>query len=94
MALELTTKSGRVYRLDLEGGFWARSPHFHPQRIWALKAGKELRVPDERNKDQWRDDVPHIGEHLYIASSGEWYVSTAIVKIEEKDGWVEEAEDG
>ena len=94
MTVELTTESGRVYRLDLGGGFWSRPPYFDPNRIWDMKAGQKLEVPTMENKENWRDGLPNIGEHLYIRGYDEWYVSTKIVAIEEKPGWVEEAEDG
>lgn len=89
MTVELTTESGRVYRLDLEGGFWSRSPYFDPNRIWDMKAGQKLEVPTMENKENWRDGLPNIGEHLYIRGYDEWYVSTKIITIEEKPGWAE-----
>lgn len=84
MSIELTTESGRVYLIDVEGGYWSRSPYHHVNRLWDLKAGKKLEVPTMENKENWRDDIPNIGEHLYIKSLDEWYVSTKIVTIEER----------
>lgn len=84
MALELTTETGRVYLIDLERGFWSRSPFDYTNRIWAIKAGKVKAWPTQENAEHWRDGVPELGEHLYIKGYDLWYVSTPIVRIEEK----------
>lgn len=82
--LEITTARGRVYRIDQEGSFWFRSPHFDAHRIWSLKAGTEKVWPYEK-PEVWEDRMPVVGEHLYIASRDEWYVSNKIVSIEPYD---------
>jgi hypothetical protein len=79
--LEVTTESGRVYRIDLDESFWFRSPHFVPHRIWGLKAGTEKVWPHEK-PEVWEDRMPVVGEHLYVASRDEWWVSNRIVSIE------------
>ena len=79
--MRLTTESGRVYDVDVETGFWSRSPNFYTQKLWALKAGTEKVWPHEK-PEVWEDRLPTVGEHLYVASRKEWYVSNKIVLIE------------
>lgn len=80
--LKFTTETGRVYYIDLEGGFWFRSPYFSTQRLWDIRAGSEKVWPWDK-PEVWEDRVPEVGEHLYIASREVWFVSTLIVSIEE-----------
>lgn len=79
---EFTTESGRVYRVDVEDQFWHRSPSFYPHRTWALMAGKAKTLPWQ-DKDNWREGLPEVGEHLYVGDRDEWYVSNRIVSIRE-----------
>ncbi len=80
---KVTTASGRIYDIDLTDGFWSRSPGFYPERIWMLRAGKEKVHP---SKGEWEDRMPVVGEHMHVAARDVWYVSTAIVSIEDWDG--------
>jgi hypothetical protein len=80
---KVTTSNGRIYDIDLDGQFWARSPRFYPHRIWSLQAGKEKVVPWQ---GEWEDRMPEIGEHMHVGDRDEWYVSNPVVSIEEWEG--------
>ena len=43
-----------------------------------------MQWPKGEDDPAWEDRMPKIGEHMYIAGRDEWYVSSKITSIEEK----------
>lgn len=78
----VTTENGRQYDIDLDTGFWARSPHWAPHRTWMLQAGDQKVEP--WNGGTWEERMPEVGEHLYIGDRDQWFVSNKVISIEEK----------
>ncbi len=83
--IDVTTRSGRHYRIDLDARLWRRisrtgGPEF-TESLWRLKVGSVLNWP-HLVPEAWRDaKVPEVGKYMYISGKDVWYVSTEVVSI-------------
>lgn len=84
--IKVKTRSGSVYKIDLENGLWMKYYHEEPYYSAPLSI-KEIMVGEKLISPYVDPDVWTVGElaeglHLFISSHDEWWVSTKIVSIE------------
>lgn len=100
MIYDVITRTGAIYRIDLEGGFWSKHRYFpedgdpqfshaeiHMEKIWQMKVGSTLSFP-WNDPENWYDaEMPEVGKHLYLGARDIWYTSTEVQHIIEVGGW-------
>lgn len=95
MIIDVTTKSGAIYRIDFDRGFWHKRREYdegifyevHMEKIWFLKVGTNLTTPWQDEYSWASAERPEVGKHMYISSRDVWYVSTLVADISEVPNW-------
>ena len=86
---KITTSTGSVYRVDTDRGLWKKNDGPWA-RLWGLSSvspdlfGKGLTL-NEILAQSKTDAIPEPREHLYVASSEVWWLSTPVASVEEID---------
>ncbi len=94
--IELVTSTGAKYHIDLENQFWrktSRDGHVgYWDRLWGYKRSPEFPKGFPWEADTgWESELPEVGQHLYITSRDQWWISTPIVEVNEIEGGIDES---
>lgn len=83
--MKITTETGSVYNID-EHGICVKTDK-NGNRIDAFKPFIMIPVPDGTKTLKDVLELPHgdpvIGQRIYISGLDNWWLSTAVVKVEE-----------
>lgn len=82
MKKKVTTKSGSIYLIDEERGFWKKNNDFG-ERIWWAYGIYGEDVAKWFNKEELDKQPIKPGVHLCIGGRDVWWISTPIVSVEE-----------
>lgn len=81
----VTTLSGSVYEIDVDGSFFRKlGPYAQDgwQRLWTFQSAPADGLKPHLDRE-WRDVVePIVGEHMFLASLDLWWSSTPVTKVE------------
>lgn len=93
--IKATTSTGAIYYLPSEGRRLykvknGRIVGGYYDSIWSMKystlvAGEEGFNLPWHSPEVWKDGLPVVGKHFYVATRNEWWVTTPIVSVEEVD---------
>lgn len=78
----VTTSTGSVY--EFVDGFVLKNGYMLGSVIVLMASENPINYPWVAN-DGWEDRFPEVGEHMYVNTLREWWISTPIVSIEEVD---------
>ena len=87
--IDVITKSGTVYRLDLDDKWWFRfNSNVTRERLCVFKTGSPHVTDSGEYYIDWEDTTfPVFGDHMYVASRNLWYQTTPVVDIIQVDSW-------
>lgn len=100
MIYDVITRTGAIYRIDLEDGFWSKHRYFeyadnqliasaeiHMEKIWSMMVGTTLTHPWNDPENWYSTRIPEVGKHLHLGAKNIWYTSTEVTHVVEVDGW-------
>lgn len=85
MGHKITTKSGSVYKIDFDTGFWSKNDGGSERVMHVTGATQEELLaaeywPSFVETKEFR--LPEVGERMYITSFDQWWLSTEVATIE------------
>lgn len=95
MIYDVITRTGAIYRIDLEKGFWSKHRYYGEvcyseismEKIWSMMVGTTLQHP-HNDPDNWEyATFPVVGKHLHLSAKRIWYTSTEVQHIVEVEHW-------
>lgn len=93
MFYDVITRTGAIYRLDLERGLWSKYRFWNsddyaflevaPMKIWDMQVGTKLCHPWDGPEFWETAEMPVIGKHLHLFHREVWFTSTEVTHIVE-----------